>query len=181
VTQAPGAIKGGQVSATDREAQTTSWVIRDAEVKDAEQLASLLISIGWFSGLAGLTPDTICANVERQLRALTASPDSSTWVAEAPEGRVVGYSNVHWLTDLFMPGPEGYLSELFLRAEVRGYGLGRRMLDRLVAEARIRGAYRLSLLNAKHRESYQRGFYTQNGWEERDGMANFVYWVEGHN
>ena len=165
----------------DRNEGAKTWTIRDAEVSDGEQLAALLVSIGWFSGLEDLTPATIRSNVEGQLRTLVASPSSSTWVAESPDGGLVGYCNVHWLTDLFMPGPEGYLSELFLRTEVRGCGLGRRMLDRLVAEAESRGAYRLTLLKGKHRESYQRAFYTKNGWEERDFMANFVYWMDGQS
>jgi GNAT superfamily N-acetyltransferase len=157
--------------------EPSPWTIRDATVADADQIASLLVSIGWFSGLKGMTLSELTTTVTGQLRVLTATDSSSTWVAESANGDVVGYSNVHWLTDLFMPGPEGYLSELFLRPEVRGRGLGRAFLRAIETEARHRGAYRLSLLNGRHRESYERGFYEQNGWEERVDMANFVSWV----
>jgi len=85
---------------------------------------------------------------------------------------------VHWLSYLFLPGPEGYVSELFLRPSARGQGLGASLLETVKAEAQERGAYRLSLLNNKSRESYERGFYTKQGWEERPLMANFIYRME---
>lgn len=152
-------------------------VIRPATVADAPQLARLLRSIGWFSGLQGMTLEALEASVQAHLEVSTATADCTTLVAEVPDGTIVGYCAVHWLHELFMPGPEGYLSELFLRPEARGNGLGTTLLDRVVAEAEERGAYRLMLLNGRHRESYERGFYAKQGWEEREGMANFAYRV----
>ena len=151
--------------------------IRPAANTDAPQLARLLAGIGWFSGLQGMTLEELETSVRAHLEVLTATADCATLVAEALDGSIVGYCGVHWLHELFMPGPEGYLSELFLLPEARGKGLGTALLDRIVAEAEERGAYRLMLLNGKHRESYERGFYTKQSWEEREGMANFVYWV----
>ena len=37
-----------------------------------------------------------------------------------------------------------------------------------------RDCSRLSLLNNRQRESYQRGFYAKNGWEERSDLVNFI-------
>ena len=162
--------------------ETSSAVrIRDAGESDAPQVARLLQSLvreGWFSALGDMVPEEIETNVRRQLRDLARSGESSTWVVEIPEGPIAGYCSVHWLTDLFLPAPEGYLSDLFLLPDYRGQGIGRLLLDRVVAEAEVRGAHRLMLLNGRHRESYQRDFYAKNGWEERDWMANFVYWVD---
>lgn len=31
------------------------------------------------------------------------------------------------------------------------------------------------LVNGRSRESYQRKFYEQQGWKEREEIANFVY------
>jgi hypothetical protein len=42
-------------------------------------------------------------------------------------------------------------------------------------EAKSRGCSRLSLLNMRDRESYQRAFYAKDGWEERTDAANFVF------
>jgi GNAT superfamily N-acetyltransferase len=152
--------------------------IRNAREADARGLARLLVGIGWFSVLEKMTPETLEAKVGAQLGALCGSSLSTTLVAESADGALLGYCNVHWLADLFLLGPEGYLSELFLLPAARGQGIGRAFLDCVVAEAESRGARRLTLLNGKHRESYLRGFYTRNGWEERDLMANFVYRVD---
>jgi len=57
----------------------------------------------------------------------------------------------------------------------RGQGIGSQLLEVMKAEARKRGCSRLMLINLRKRESYQRQFYRKQGWEEREGVANFVY------
>ena len=156
-------------------------IIRKAGTADAPQLARLLQAMhaaGWFSALEGLTLDELEAKVRRQLAVLGGSPHSTILVAATGDRSIVGYCNVHWLTDLFLPAPEGYMSELFLLPESRDQGIGRVLLDRVVAEAEERGAHRLMLITGRHRESYERGFYAKTGWEERPLMANFVYWIK---
>jgi GNAT superfamily N-acetyltransferase len=153
---------------------TVAFAVRDARESDAAQLAALLRSIGWFSALADLTDEQLVETVRTHLQALASAPDSTTLVAEDDTGTVVAYANVHWLTALFMPAPEGYLSELFVRPEARGRGIGRSLLDHVEAIAHARGVHRLTLVNRRDRESYLRGFYTKNGWREREEMANFV-------
>lgn len=151
--------------------------IRAASQADAPELAWLLAEIGWFSALEGMSRDELVASIRRQLGVLEGSTTTTTLVVETADGSLVGYCNVHWLTELFMPGPEGYVSELFLIPESRGRGIGTALLERILIEATERGVYRLMLLNRKDRESYERGFYLKYGWEERPGMANFVYFV----
>jgi GNAT superfamily N-acetyltransferase len=89
----------------------------------------------------------------------------------------VGYIAVHWLAYLFLPGLEGFISELFVREAARGAGVGRRLLEAVTQDAKKRGCYRLSLLNGRHRESYLRKFYEKLGWEERSIMVNFIYYI----
>lgn len=151
--------------------------IRKAVIADAPQLAKLLQEIGWFAAFSGRDLKESVAKVESQLRECLADASHSVYIAEWPSGDLAGYVSVHWLPYLFMAGPEGYVSELFLREDARGQGLGRQLLDIIVAEARSRGCQRLSLINLRSRESYQRQFYIKAGWLERTTAANFVYTI----
>lgn len=94
-------------------------------------------------------------------------------VAESETGGIIGYSAVHWLPHLLLAGPEGYVSELFVRRSQRGNGIGRMLLEEVKRRAAERGCSRLSLLNGRIRESYERGFYRKAGWTERPDLVNF--------
>jgi hypothetical protein len=48
------------------------------------------------------------------------------------------------------------------------------LLEAVKGEAATRNCSRLSLLNMRDRESYQRAYYTKDGWQERSDAANFV-------
>jgi GNAT superfamily N-acetyltransferase len=96
------------------------------------------------------------------------------YVARAAGKAVLGYVSVHWLPYLIHTGPDGYISELFIRDSARGQGIGARLLETVEAEGIRRGSRRLMLLNMRQRESYQRGFYAKHGWEERLQAATFV-------
>jgi GNAT superfamily N-acetyltransferase len=148
--------------------------IRRATLDDAHRLAHLLQGIGWFAAFKGGDIDDSTAQVRERLRECLADSSHSVNVAESPSGEIVGYGSVHWLPCLFMAGTEGYVSELFVSEIARGQGVGRKLLEALTTEARARGCTRLSLINLRHRESYQRQFYIKAGWQERGEAANFV-------
>ena len=151
--------------------------IRKAAVADALQLAELLRNIGWFDAFNQGALDDSVARVESGLRQCLKDNSHSIYVAELPQGKIAGYGSAHWLPYLFMSGPEGYVSELFVRDDARGRGLGRRLLSAIASEARGRGCQRLSLINLRNRESYQRQFYLKAGWRERSEAANFIYFL----
>jgi len=147
--------------------------IRLARAEDAPAIAVLLATLGDLPMLAGEDVADVAA---RHVPAAVASPGTTLLLVEDDRG-LIGYANVHWVHDLFMPGPEGYLSELFILDAHRGRGIGSELLAMIETEARERGAFRLSLLNAKRRASYERRFYEQHGWVERPDIANFVRWL----
>jgi GNAT superfamily N-acetyltransferase len=149
--------------------------IRKAQMDDVPALADLLRGLGLFSLLSAETLEATQARVARHLALSLADDSHSVYVAESPSGEMVGYGAVHWLAYLILAGPEGYVSELFVRAAGRGLGVGRQLLATIKAEAQRRGCSRLMLLNRRQRESYRRQFYAKQGWEERKDMANFVY------
>jgi GNAT superfamily N-acetyltransferase len=143
--------------------------------EDAPALAELLLDIGWFAALNDKPIETATAQVERQIAQCLHDNSHSIYVAESSARPVAGYTSVHWLPYLFMTGPEGYVSELFVHSSARGHGLGTDLLQAVEAEARVRGCSRLSLINLRNRESYLRKFYIKAGWEERVNAANFIY------
>lgn len=149
--------------------------IRRARAEDAPAIAELLREIGYFERINREAPETTRERVARHLALCGADGSHSVYVAEGPQGGIAGYGAVHWLPYLILSGPEGYVSELFLREAARGQGIGAKLLEAIKAEAGERGCARLCLLNRKDRESYRRGFYAKQGWEERELMANFVY------
>jgi GNAT superfamily N-acetyltransferase len=149
--------------------------IRPAQLADAAALADLLTGLGWFQHYFGdAATEVIHERVRQKLSLNLADRSHSVYVAETPAGQITAYAAVHWLPYLFLPGPEGFVSELFVQESARGQGLGGRLLAAVKAEAVERGCSRLSLINMRSRESYQRGFYGQHGWEERPEAANFV-------
>ena len=148
--------------------------LRKVSIDDAEELAALLKSIGWFEYLEKRGNDEAREHVKIQLARCLADDSHSTYVAEADDGKVIGYASVHWLPYFFMRGPEGYISELFVRANARGQGVGGELLKAVEREAMARDCTRLSLINLRTRESYQRQFYIKAGWQERAEAANFI-------
>jgi GNAT superfamily N-acetyltransferase len=151
--------------------------IRPATVTDADGIADIVHGLGGFRAFEHASPEEVRAAVAANVAATLAGGCSTLLVAEDEDGVIVAWAQAHWLHDLFMPGPEGYLTELFVAAAHQGRGIGTDLHDRLVAEARERGAYRMTLLNGTHRASYRRGYYAARGWEEREGMASFVLWL----
>jgi GNAT superfamily N-acetyltransferase len=149
--------------------------IRQVSANDAPQLAELLREIGWFESFTNQPFETAIRQVRLHIEQCLADNSHSIFVAEQRDGKIVGYGSVHWLPYLFMKGPEGYVSELFVRESARGQGVGGELLRKIETEARARGCARLSLINLRNRESYMRQFYVKAGWEERAEAANFVY------
>lgn len=149
--------------------------IRKANAQDAQSLAELLREIGWFEGFKHEPLDVASRRVRLRIEQCLADSSHSIFVAASSDGKIVGYGSVHWLPYLFLQGPEGNVSELFVRESARGEGLGRKLLEEIKTEARARGCARLSLINLRNRESYMRQFYVKAGWEERAEAANFIY------
>jgi GNAT superfamily N-acetyltransferase len=148
-------------------------LIRKAQPQDASGIADVLRDVGWFAHINDEAPESTVDRLGRHLDMCLADDSHSIYVAELEE-IIVGYAAVHWLPFLMLRGPEGFISELFISEAARGQGIGAQMLTTIEDEARDRGCVRLGLLNARMRDSYQRGFYKKHGWTERDDMVNFV-------
>jgi len=154
-------------AATDR-----PLLIREADPEDAGSIADVLRSQGIFEHIAQEPAEATQARLRERLERSLPSHDT---VLVALEGDVVvGYGAVRWMPNLILRETDGYLSELFLRPEVTGRGIGSRILERFDEEAGRRGAERLWCINLRDRESYGRSYYAKAGWEERD-IAVFMH------
>lgn len=89
-------------------------------------------------------------------------------------GKVAGYIHGEIVTYLLFAGREMLVSELFVREESRGKGVGHALIASIEAEAVKRKCFRVSLMNSRERESYKRGFYTDLGYEENAHAAHFI-------
>jgi GNAT superfamily N-acetyltransferase len=149
--------------------------IRNVQFRDAGDIAGIIREVGWFEQLKSEPAAATAERIRRYIAlCLAADECHSAFVAENEEQKVIGYSSVHFLPYFFLPGPEGYISELFISLEARGQGVGTALLEQVIAEARKRGCARLSLINSRTRESYRRKYYEKHGWRERTEIAAFV-------
>jgi len=148
--------------------------VRPATAADAPALAALLRALDTFPRLAAEPEEATRERAGRHLRACLQDTSHSLYVAPDGASGLLGYVAVHWLPYLFLAGPEGFVSELFVRREARSRGLGRILLRNVEDEARSLGCARLHLVNFRDRESYRRSFYAKAGWQERPDGASFV-------
>ena len=147
--------------------------IRPATLEDVAALTRLLRSLGLFAHLSA-SIEISQQRIAHHFALCEADESHSVYVAEQAD-EITGYVAVHWLPSLFLAAPEGYISELFVCESARGQGIGTQLLETVRAEAQRRDCSRLTLVNHRDRESYQRKFYEKQGWRERQNVANFVY------
>lgn len=147
---------------------------RKAALEDSRALAALIRGIGWFHRFDAEDLETTAVRIETHLGLCLGDDSHDVWLAEDEQGHLLGYVAVHWLPYLILRAPEGYISELFVEEAARGQGVGQRLLAVVREEGLRRGCSRLSLINFRQRESYERGFYRKAGWSERETGANFI-------
>ena len=153
-------------------------IIRIAHENDAPGIAAIVHAMPELRAVAAGTLEATAEKITRNLGQAITTGTSTAYVAENATGGIAGYCAVHWVPFLFLAGGEAYVTELFVHPEESGRGVGSRLLDTVVGEARRRGCARVSLLNGRNGEAYRRGFYAKRGWTERDRMANFVLNLE---
>lgn len=148
--------------------------VRRARITDIPSLREILKGEPPFDAFRNIPPERVEVQMRMNLARCLGNPDHSVWAAETAFGKVAGYVSVHWLPYIFLTGPEGYISELFVRFDHRGGGWGKRLLEVVRQEAARRGCVRLHLVNNKSWTSYSRKFYLKAGWRERADTADFV-------
>ena len=151
--------------------------IRTARVEDAQDMARILREIGWSERRNALKLEQVSKPIEELIRHVNKDQDRHTMlVAAAEEGKVVGFTSVHWVPFIMLGSFEGYISDVFVSPMASGRGAGRLLVKKIIEEGKNRGCMRLMVTNGKDKPSYKRGFYKKLGWAERPNVANFVYY-----
>jgi GNAT superfamily N-acetyltransferase len=149
--------------------------VRNAQQEDVPVIAEIIRNLGWFPYVEKESPAATERRVLVHLELADADDSHMVLVADDEDGNVGGYISVHWLPYLLLSGPEGYISELFVREDARGKGVGSALLNDVKEFAISKGCSRLMLLNSRERSSYERDFYANFGFTERPEMANWIY------
>ena len=149
--------------------------IRKAKTTDVPAISNLLRSLNLFAPINNEEAKSTQQRVQNHFELCTSDDSHLILVAQIGNGEITGYCAIHWLPYLILAGPEGYVSELFIKEEFRGQGIGNNLLEAIKVETQNRGCSRLMLLNIRNRDSYKRQFYSKHGWEERPDVANFVF------
>jgi GNAT superfamily N-acetyltransferase len=140
-----------------RYAQTCN--VRAARVTDIEAMLSLLQAL--FSIEADFTFNSLKARAALT-RLLQRGDRARVFVAEAA-GKVVGMCSVQIMISTAEGGEVGMVEDVVVTPDLRGQGVGRRMLGYLEQWSRQRGLTRLQLL-IDIDNSPAHGFYRRVGW-----------------
>jgi len=146
----------------------TDILIRPLKPNDIADIMQLHRELGWNPAFKADG-----STLKQRLEALITGENALLLVAEL-KGKVVGYIHGEIVTYLLFAGREMLVSELFVRENVRGRGVGKALLNTIESEAVNQKCFRISVLNSRERESYKRGFYPSLGYEERTHTANFT-------
>lgn len=151
--------------------------IRKAEQADAVSMAKILREIGWSERRNQMELEDVSGPIESLIEHCTKDSDGHTiYVAVDGEGKVIGFTNVHWVPFVMLGSYEGYVSDVFVSPAAGGKGAGSLLVKAVMEEGRERGCMRLMLTNGKEKPSYKNNFYKKLGWTERPKVANFVYY-----
>lgn len=141
-------------------------VLRHAEARDAGTVLDLVRRLAEIQG-AG---DQVTATPDDLLRdGFGAEPAFRAIIAEEPGGTAVGLALYYFTYSTWSGAPNLYVEDLYVDPELRGGGLGGRLMAELARVALTRGCQRLEL--AVKTDNVARGFY------ERLGLSRKGSWL----
>lgn len=136
--------------------------VRRARYSDIEQMCGLLSEL--FSIEADFRPDRGKQALGLALLINDASGSKAVFVAEM-DSEVIGMCTVQTLVSTAEGGPAGFLEDLVVRKDLRGNGVGKKILLEATRHCSERGISRVQLL----RDMDNTGaldFYSRNGWSD---------------
>jgi ribosomal protein S18 acetylase RimI-like enzyme len=145
--------------------------VRPADPEELLHVAQLLHDFNHEFGEPAPAPSWLA----ERLAALTASGETEVLVTERP---AAGVAVLRFRSALWSPGLECYLAELYVIPSRRGEGLGRALMERVLARARERGADHVEL-GTEETDVAARALYESLGFSNRqggpDGPLSYYY------
>lgn len=115
-----------------------------------------------------LVGDAPVADVSQILTVL-AHPGTSIWVAES-HGELVAMATLHVLPNVTQGGrPYALIENVVTRANRRGAGIGRLLMETVIDTAWAENVYKIMLLTG--RTASAKGFYTKLGFSDQEKWA----------
>ena len=139
--------------------QTDNILIRPAVPGDIPQLCDLLAQL--FTQEADFQPDA-----ERQVRALRLileQPAVGRIYCATAGDRLAGMVSLLFTVSTAEGGPAAWLEDMVVLPELRGHGIGERLLHEAISGARAAGCTRITLLTDATNNSAMR-FYERAGF-----------------
>ena len=137
-----------------------------ARAADLPQLVELLGIL--FTQEAELTPDS-----EKQRHALEiifADPSRARIYVARDSGRIIAMAALHFTTSTAEGGKAAWLEDCIVRPEYHRQGIGKALLEYVVAQARAEGALRVMLLTDGDNERAQ-ALYRKAGFTDSAMLA----------
>lgn len=120
--------------------------------------------------LSQLSPFDATSVIRPVYEAFAESPTNNVWVLEE-SGKIIASGTLLLETKLIHAlGIAGHIEDVVVHRDHRGKGLGKAMIDHLVAKAEHQGCYKVTL----HCSDDNMGFYSRCGFS-RKGNAMAVY------
>ncbi|MBO9193945.1 GNAT family N-acetyltransferase [Rhizobium sp. 16-449-1b] len=138
-------------------------IIREARLDDLKTLIAMFADDD-IGGHGDTVSEDALPDYERAFETIAASPDQTLFVAELA-GEVVGTFQTAITTTLTGRGTSFMVIEAVqTRSDMRGQGIGARMIEFCIETARARGLPRVQLIsNAKRKDAHR--FYERLGFE----------------
>jgi GNAT superfamily N-acetyltransferase len=138
-------------------------LVRLATESDVQAAYKLMAELGY--------PDLSPPRFVETYHSVLKHPAMTLIVAELDDGEIVGLATISRRPQLRLTANLLTIDELVVAGHARGQGIGRALLDHVMAIARDSGAARLELETSRARASYHRQFYLKNGFVEADSAV----------
>lgn len=134
--------------------------ITPANASDIPALCELLGIL--FSQETDFKPDREAQS--RGLARIISSPEVGLIVVARQDSQVVGMVNLLYTVSTALGDRVALLEDMVVSPDVRGAGVGSRLLEQAIQFARLNGCKRITLLTDRTNESAQR-FYRKHGFD----------------